>query len=347
MPLNRRVRRWLLGLGAVLALALFAGWWIGRLLQPERLTPILLAQAERALGLEIELAAPADYALRPEPRLRLSGLSLRSPGAERPLLRAEQVDVSLPWDALWGGEPVVTRLGLAGPRLDLPALLAWLAQRPEPEAPSGLPRLLNGLAIEDGEVQGEGWSVGEIELSLPRLIPGEPVQLTAGGRLERQADPARAPVFRLELRADHAEPARLRLEALALHLEAASPLPSLNASGRLDLGPPLALELSGELADWPADWPPLPAPLAESRSSLPFTLAYRGGIDLEGTAQVRLSRDEAVLQAQAVPARVLEWLRSENAPLLPPLTGTLTAPELTVDGVRLEGVRLELGEQVE
>lgn len=347
MPLNRRARRWLLGLGIVLALLLFAGWWIGRLLQPERLTPILIAQAERALGLEIELAAPANYALRPEPRLRLSGLSLRGPGAERPLLRAAQVDLSLPWDALWGGEPVVTRLGLAGPRLDLPALAAWLAQRPEPESPSELPRLLNGLAIEEGEVQGEGWSAGGIELSLPRLIPGEPVQLTAGGRLEWPADPARAPVFRLELRAVHAEPARLRLEILSLRLEAASPLPSLNAAGQLDLGPPLVLELNGELADWPVDWPPLPAPLSESRSPLPFTLAYRGGTDLGGPLEVHVSRDQAMLQAQAVPARLLEWLRGENAPLLPPLTGTLIAPELTVDGVRLEGVRLELGEQAQ
>lgn len=338
MTLSRRVRRWLLAIAIALALMLLAIWWIGRLLQPERLTAIVVAQVEKALGLEISLAAPADYALRPAPRLRLKGLSARATGSDRIVLEAAAVDIALPWATLTGGEPVITHLRLTSPILDQLALRDWLAQRPAPTGKTALPRLTDGLRIEDGSVLGDGWALAALNLDLPRFVTGERLQVDADGALTvGQSD---------------ALPWRLRLEAglgdgpglsgLTMAFQGASPLPTLTFTGDIDLAGPVAIDLAGSLAAWPPDWPGLPAPLSESDSPLPFTLAWRGDDPMESEIALTASRDQARFEGKAVPARLSAWLEADPAPLLPPLTGVLTAPLLEIEGSRLEGVRIEL-----
>src|SRR5690606_25319385 len=123
-----RKRRWPWILGVLAGLALLAGWWLDRQLEPARLANTVLSR----LG----------AALRPEPRLLLPGFQARVPGAAAPMFKAARVEVSLPWDTIWGGDDVViTRIELERPQLDLDALLAWLDSRPPSDAPFELPTL--------------------------------------------------------------------------------------------------------------------------------------------------------------------------------------------------------------
>lgn len=342
MAPSRHARIWLIALATLAVLLLAAVWLVGRLLQPERLTALVLDRAGRELGLELSVSEPGDYALRPEPRLVLIGLVVRRPGDDTPLLHASRAELSLPWDTLAGGEAVVTRIGLDAPALDLPALRRWLDTRPASDEPLRLPRFTDGLRIDGGRVHGDGWSLDGIALSLPRLAPGESTTLALAARY--LAGDTALP-FDLSLEATPRETAAgLALDDLALRSASPSPLPAFDARGRFEYGDGIALDLAGELTRWPDDWPALPEPFDARDAPLPFTLAYLGSTDLAAPLALTLARDGLRFDARlAVPA-LLDWLDSDAGSPLPPLTGTLEAPRLVVDGIRLEGVRVEIAE---
>ena len=341
MALSRRARvGWLalLVLASLFLLVLLAAWWLARLLQPERLTPLLLAEAEKRLGLVLSVERPAEYALRPEPRLRLSGLSARRPGATSPLLTLQRLELSLPWSTLTGEGLVIHRLDLIGPVLDLPAIQDWLAQRPPGEATDQLPTLTEGMRIEDGRVLADGWRLEALNLSLPRLEAGRALTLTASGSLSL----AEAAPWPWRLHAQAVPSGMLVLDDLEIDFAGESPLPEFSGSGALRLDGGFALSLSGELHGWRAEWPALPAPIADSASPLPFELDWRGADPMSGELRLTASRDEVRFEGTAQPQRLGEWLEGPESSLLPPLTGLLTAPVLELGGTRLEGVRIEL-----
>jgi hypothetical protein len=72
-------------------------------------------------------------------------------------LSAKRAEVSLPWSTITGNEPVITRVELDAPVLDLPGLQRWLASRPP--SPFKLPTLEKGVAVSGGVVNGDGWSL--------------------------------------------------------------------------------------------------------------------------------------------------------------------------------------------
>ncbi|KFN51105.1 hypothetical protein [Arenimonas composti] len=179
-------RRWPRVLAVLAILLLAAAWWIDHQLEPHRLANTVLARAGAALGLELSYEGDPDYALRPEPRLRLPRFSARVPGAATPLLTADRLEVSLPWSTILDGEAVViTRIELDAPRLDLAALNAWLDSRPPSDAPFELPTLTDGLRITDGRIDGDGWSLQALEVSLPRLVPQTPADALIAGEFRR------------------------------------------------------------------------------------------------------------------------------------------------------------------
>lgn len=181
--MSRRGRWLLAGLAAALLLAALLAVLAWRVMQPERLTPILLRQASQALGLELRVREPAEYALRPEPRLLLRGLSAHRPGEDAPLLTAERAELSLPWATLRGRALEITRIDLLQPRLDMSELLAWLQARPAGDGPARLPTFTRGLALVDGELAGGDWRIDGLDVELTRFEPGRPTQLDASGRL--------------------------------------------------------------------------------------------------------------------------------------------------------------------
>src|SRR3546814_20559508 len=122
---------------------------------------MLLAAITEASGLEISVGAPADYALRPEPRLRLHGVLATAPGNPQPLLEIGLLDIALPWQTLFGGEPVITAVAIDNARLHVAALQTWLQQR-EASASSTWPTLQDGLEVRNSVGIGDDWPLQEI-----------------------------------------------------------------------------------------------------------------------------------------------------------------------------------------
>jgi hypothetical protein len=153
------------------------------LLQPQRVTGFVLNALGDALDLEITATGSSEYHLRGTPVLVVRDVVAREPGAATPLLRARRVYVSLPWSTVRsrGAQLDITRIELDAPALDLPALQHWLAARPPGE--SRMPTLSDGLQVVDGRIDGNGWRVDGLALSLPSFHPDQRVRGRAGGRV--------------------------------------------------------------------------------------------------------------------------------------------------------------------
>lgn len=115
--------------------------------------------------------------------LTVRGLTVRQPGADRPLLIADRAYLALPWATLWaGGEDLtVRRVELDEPRLDLHALQNWLATRPEGGS-ARIPTLTDGVQIVGGQLGSGDWSIDRLSISAERLDPAEPFAARLGGR---------------------------------------------------------------------------------------------------------------------------------------------------------------------
>ena len=369
MALSPRARRWL-RVGAVLVvLLLVLAWWVNRQLEPQRLTRTVLARAGASLQLDLRFQGLPDYALRPEPRLLLPGFSARGRDGVV-FLSAKRLEISLPWATLRGGEPVITRLEMDAPRLDMAGLQRWLATRPA--EPFKVPTLSDGFAVSDGVVVGDGWQLRKLELQAPSLRDGAPANLTARGsfvqgttgidfdaKLALGSAGLRSP-FDLQstlLVAHKPAPLHATLAARgryaltdavdtlmvdAVSLQADSPLPTFDGRGSLASARSLALDLVMRLHDWPKDWPQLPGTLAGKGANLPVVLSYAGPKDFSGPLKLHAQREATVLDATLAVPEFLAWLDAPQGAVLPPLAGTLKTPALEFDGVRLEGVELEL-----
>lgn len=122
-------------------------------------------------------------------------------------------------------------------------------------------------------------------------------------------------------------------------------MPALDAHGQLTLGHRLTLDLDGKIDGWPEAWPALPPPVSQSTSPLAFTLGYAGTPDLSQAATLRLQRDGTRFDGRFHLLDVIDWMTDGNAQSpLPPLDGTLVAPELEVAGARLQGVEVTFDE---
>jgi hypothetical protein len=244
--------RWLLALLAVamlLAALLVALVW--RQAQPERLTPLLLRHASTALGLELRVREPGEFALRPEPRLLLHGLQAYRPGEPDPLFVAERVELSLPWATLRGRALEITRIEVDAGVLDLPATLDWLASRPATDTPLRLPVLGRGIRVLDSTLVGDGWRIDSLQLDLPGLAQGQPTRLDASGQLQTDGQ-AFAFSAALQGAVDLAE------EGLVVQLD----LLGIDARGDAGPTPSYRLATAGTLSQHAGGWR-LDAPLLE------------------------------------------------------------------------------------
>ena len=425
-PTPRR-RRW--GrLWLVLALVLLAGSvGVRWLLQPEQLVPFVLTRTGDALGLEITAVGAADVRLRGTPQLVLRAVVARQPGATQPVLVADRILLALPWSTLRsrGQDLAITRVEVDRPRLDLDALMTWLDTRPPSEEPVRIPRLVGGLGVSDGTVDGGAWQVEGLTLTLPSLAPDAVAHAyvrgtyTDAASTPKGASPLRAPFnLRLQLERPAADtpvrveglvtpqsgtwqlptalvlsgplhvgddglriaPVKAGVRAeyrdgetrvpftLGLHgplrfaggaltltpmhavLGGGGVVPALQGRGALALQftastpprDPLVLDLTGTLAAWPETWPALPPPIGASTSPLPFTLGYRGPVDVTGDTALALQRDATTFDARLRLPEVLAWTDRTDGSPLPPLRGTLRSPRIEVSGATLEGVEISI-----
>jgi hypothetical protein len=367
-----RSRRWWIFLGVFAALALFGWWFVDRQLQPQRLTATVLTRLGSSLKLDIAFDGTPDYAFKPEPRLRVPNVVVTDPATGIVVLRAKRLEASLPWATIRGGDIVITRLELDEPALDVDGLQRWLAARPK--APFKLPTLTQGAAVADGTVVGNGWRLEDVDLDLPHLATGAPVDLDFALRARRDATDVRAKgqahldaaaaasAYRLAARLEMAhepEPMEARVRSagryrldddgvalLAHSLDASTdaPLPSLAGEAWLDKHAQLALGFRGELAEWEKQWPALPPPVGAAKGPHPVVAVYRGKPDFSDPVRLGVAIGPARAQVAVRVREMLAWLDAPGASPLPPLTGTASVPELDFEGAVLKGVRAEMHE---
>lgn len=200
-------RRPALLLGAGVVALLLLALLLRLLLQPERVTGFVLDSLGDALGLEISASGSSEYRLRGTPMLVVRDVVAREPGAATPLLRAKRIHVSVPWSTVRSrGERLdFTRIELDAPMLDLPALQHWLAARPPGE--TRMPTLSDGLQVVDGRIDGDGWHVDGLALSLPRLHHDRRMDAQIKGRFSTGASGTDAFALRFDVAAAMTKPA--------------------------------------------------------------------------------------------------------------------------------------------
>ena len=230
------------------------------------------------------------------------------------------------------------------PPLSIPADLAIAVANTARLAKGGA----SGVAGVGGlDFAGEGWRVpSRVTLSGPLRLGKDsalvkPMRFGMSARYE--SDSTRLP-FALGLHGPMAfNNATWRVVPMQAVLRGDGTVPNLGARGSLSLGKQLKLHLDGDIAAWPADWPALPAPLAKSKSSLPFALDYAGRIGLGDVAALALQRDDTRFDGRFRITDVTAWANTKaNGSLLPPLSGTLRTPRVDIAGATLEGVEVEL-----
>ena len=326
-----RIVLWLCVVAVTLAVAL---WLLLLLALPSaRVVPALLAQIGASMDLEISARGDSGSRLGTRPTFVVRDLVVRETGAERPLLRARRALVALPWSTIRGlGDPLeLSRIELDGPVLDLPALQHWLAARP-PGA-GRLPTVVDGVHVEGGRIDADGWRIESLRLSLPRLDADVPLRVQASGRyvdaslrapfalaatLQRPASGRGAALAGViaPVRGALRVPAWITLSG-ALHWEdGLRLLPArFGASGRVltdTAEVPFALGVHGPLRSHPQGW-----------SLLPATVALRGeGLVPNLDARGRAALGENLLLE--LEGRIARW--PDDWPALPPPLGRSRAP---------------------
>jgi hypothetical protein len=370
-PRPRR-RRWPVVLGVLALAGLVLAWWVDRQLEPTRLAATVLERAGQSLQLRFAFNGTPEYALKPEPRLLLPGLSVAGPDGA-PFLSAKRAEISLPWATITGGEPVITRLQLEQPVVRIAVLQRWLASRPA--TPFRLPTLTRGLQMHDATLIGNGFIVDRLMLELPHLRAGEPADLAAKARytqgstrldanmqlhldtpglvsaytlglagvLQRQPKPL---AFKVDSRGRFASTdALLSVDADTFAMSGDSPLPRIAGKATLRSATDMRVSFDGVLRDWPAVWPALPEPLRSQASDLPVHLAYAGRKDFTDPLTLRVDKAPTTLDATLRLPELRAWLSATDASPLPPIAGTLRTPVLVFDGMKLEGVEARVRAQ--
>ena len=137
----------------------------------------------------------------------------------------------------------------------------------------------------------------------------------------------------------------LSLEPAALALRGQDLVPDMDGHGRLGYAQSLALELTGNISEWPAAWPALPPPMGDSDEPMPFHLAYSGPANLSDPLRLELQRDQARFEGSLRVTEVTSWFGAIDSDTpLPPLDGRLATPRIDIAGASLHGVEVIFGE---
>ena len=335
--MSRRLRLILLVLGGLVLTAVLAVVTaVYLLLQPDRFTAMLQTQARNA-GLELILASPASPTLFPRPALELSGITLNAPGANASILFAGRGRLTLPWQTLLGGAPVITQLEIDSPRVDLDALQDWLAALPAQPAgaPPNIPRIDTGVSISRGSVvRGDELLLGDVSLEAGSLISGQPFPLSMSA-----ITAAKTPL-QLRLSATpRIQGNTLQLDNIELHLSQGSTLTlALNGSAHWHGAADAAASLTGKLDHADAGQYDISLTLTPADQSDPLLVA------------LKLDGPDNHADLRMPPLELAHWwstLGDEQGQLhMPPGSGHAEIARFEAGNVSIEGLTLRAGDDV-
>lgn len=370
MSLSKRARRiwiFLVGFGLIMSVGV---WWINKQLEPTKLTRTVLGKIGEELNLKFEFEGLPSYAMKPEPRLILPNLKVVNPADNKIFLSATRVEISLPWSTILGDTPHITRIAADNPILMLPGLRAWQATRPV--TPFEVPTFSSGLEIHDGQLLDDGYSIKNIQLSLPHLEDQQAIDAQVSGLFQQDqtivsfngplkiAKAGLNSEFSLESKGDlnlgdKPLPYQIKtagnyasleksfdLVAKTLSWRSESPLPNLESSLFVSIGDAMKLKSSGTIAQWPNDWPALPAPMNQQTKNIPYQLNYSGKADFSDVISLVINIGKSRLDSSLKIADIQQWVEQKNGSPLPPLQGRLETPDIQLDGVSLEGISIEI-----
>ncbi len=347
-----RGRRAMIATGIVLMLVaavFFGARWA---LRPDNLARVISNWVERELGAELGFGQAPGVRLVPRLQLSLSDLSLRRDGEL--IASVGELNVALPWSALWRDGLTVESLALRQPLISLPALSALLRDLSAPETPAQsptLPQIAVGIRVEDGSLlSGPGedaWRVDRISMVTTPLREGASFHLDAGARIQGRQNRA----VSLTLNATPDSIGReLRLDGISAKLVVSPDNQQLDAAlamqldGRIHLDRDgLALiDLEGEVPGWP-DWLPNILDFAGDR---PTNLTVRW-LQADQPLNLTLGQDQRTLAGTLDASDLQAALALADRPLLAlaAVRSRWQLDSLAVAGVRLEGIRIEVVEE--
>lgn len=168
---------------AVLAALLVAlAIHVHNLLQPERFTA-LLENDLAAVGLKLNMQAPAEPTLFPRPGVKLQGFSLTNVGSQTPVLQAAGATIVVPWRTLLRGDVAIERIDIDTPRLDIDQLESLLARLPRHAGPPRLPTVTAGIQMNGGILTRNGSPLlFDVAVATGALAPGQTFQLDVSAR---------------------------------------------------------------------------------------------------------------------------------------------------------------------
>jgi len=327
-------------ISALLALLLALPLWF----DARRVSTLLLERAGAASGLEWGIEGEPRLHWRPSPRLFLPGLRAQLPDGSS-VLRADRLELVLTWAGLREQAPRIASLRIEGVRVDGRAFARWWATRPV-ATPGPLPSI-EQLTIVDGEWQQDALLLHGLAIELQDFGPGQRLRLQAEGRITtgqaaNAALPAPGPHLRLVLDGDlHDSADRQALQAIHSRFDGEPPLPDGQWVGTLQFAPRWQADLQGQLAAWPEGWPPLPAPL-DPAHPIQLTIAQSGRQALDAPLHLQLETAGARAELRFVPRALLAWQAATDRSQLPPLQLQAQGEMLEIDGLRLEGLRLDI-----
>ncbi|HET7611677.1 MAG TPA: AsmA family protein [Rhodanobacteraceae bacterium] len=291
-PSSRHLLRWIaIGVLVVLAaLAVALAIYVHSLLQPQRFTS-LIENDLAAVGLRLEMRAPAEPTLFPRPAVQLKGFTLTAIGSDTPILQAAGATIVVPWRALLHGEVAIERIDVDAPRLDLGELQSLFARLPH-RAGGGAPRLptiATGIRMSHGTLTRNGSPLlFDFGLQTGALAPGQAFGLDASGR----SAAGRQFAVHVDTVPSAPRDGAIDFDPLRIHFTAdPGPALLLDGQGTWRGGEDLALQLEGTLQHR------MPAPAASGATAA-------GATSAPGTAAARTDRavsDEVAIELQ--PAR--------------------------------------------
>ena len=283
----RKRRHWLLRvLFALVALVIIGAIVAAYFLQPTKLTALILEQASNAMKLELHTSGPGSYALRPEPRLVLPGLSATIPGDATPFFRSAQIELALPWATLRGRSTNISSIVLKSPDLDVTALQRWLATQQPSTTAVKFPTLTRGLQIDDAQLRAANWRITHLDIAMPSLADGAPNRLDASGILQRGAITSK---FALALASTPTGIGHgLRIDNMHMKLTADGELPSLTAAGNMRASDTFAIDLAGAFQHIPAAWSkPIDSSFAKP-GDIPYSIVASNGVTAANSSSAAL-----------------------------------------------------------
>lgn len=339
-------------LAVVVALAVH----VHALLQPQRFTNVLERDLA-AVGIKLQLQAPASPQLLPRPGVKLQGFSLSNRGAMTPILQASGATIVVPWRALLHGDVAIERVAIDAPRIDLGELGALLERLPHHRGPPQLPTIVTGIHLSQGTLTNHGTPLlFEVSADTGELVPGRPFRLAATAR-DAGGHPLSASLSTIPS-PPHAGTIDFTDTRLSIHKHDGLAL-ELAGDGHWRGGEDLALQLAGNLTHHSFNPPPSNSapPASSARASQPAALTTvvdkialtvtpaRNQTPL--TIAIKLAGTDTHADFSLQPTEFGNWWQRvlaaspNHPPGALPFTGAATIEHIDVGGFKATGLHIE------